>query len=383
MSIRLLLLAIFALGLVGCCPRNIYRNAKFAKPPLVTGYIHSTRTGVQDAGVEPVEYGEAVVTEDTIFVASETGGVEAFERTSFARKWRHPVKNGVASQMLLDAGVLYFGGEDGAFHAVDAEFGREIWHYDTKAPVFARATISGPKILLATSDDIVVCLDKATGKWLWHYKRTANYISTIRGNTTPAVSDNLVYAGFSDGYLTALNLSDGNLQWEVKVHNGTKFLDVDGQPIIEEGKIYVTSYDGGLYVLEKAKGKILWRVDYGGVRKVVLEDKMLYLSSTDGHVYALNKDSGRVQWSFDLDRGVPTNLIVYQNYIAFGSSQEFFYVIHKGDGTIAWRFDSGLRSGFSAPITMSDNEIFALSNSGNLYTFRWKTSWHPKYFAWQ
>ncbi len=378
-----LLLIITLLCSIGCSTHNIYQKAKFVKPPLVPGYVHMTREGMIDAGVEPVESGEVLVTEDTVYVASETQGIEAFERPYFIRKWRFPVKNGVTSKLLVEGGSLYFGGEDGNFYSIDAEFGKLNWKYETKAPVFARPTISGGKIFISSSDDLLYCLDKTNGKWIWHYKRSGNYITTVRGNSSAAVADNNVYVGFSDGYLVALKLNDGNLQWETKVHYGSKFTDVDAKPIIEDNRIYISSYDGGLYVIDRKTGKVNWKVDIGATREVILDEKTIFTSGTDGYVYALNKESGKINWKFELDRGVPTGLVFYQNYIAFGSSQQYFYVIHKGDGSIAYRFDVGLRSGFVSNPMMNKDELFALSNFGNIYTFKWKTSYHNKYFSYQ
>lgn len=368
---------------IGCSTNNIYKKVTFQKPPLVPAYVHMTRESQIDAGVEPVESGEVLVTEDTVYVASETQGIEAYERPYFIRKWNFPVKNGVTSKLLLEGNSLYFGGEDGYFYSIDAEFGKLNWKFETKAPVFARATTSGGKIFISTSDDLLYCLDKSNGKWVWHYKRSGNYITTIRGNSSAAIADGLVYVGFSDGYLVALKQTDGNLQWESKVHYGSKFTDVDAKPIIEENRIYISSYDGALYVIDRKNGKVIWKVDIGATREVVLEDKLIFTSGTDGYVYSLNKESGKILWKFELDRGVPTGLVFYQNYIAFGSSQQYFYVIHKGDGTLAYRFDAGLRSGFVSNPVLNKDMIYTLSNYGNIYTFKWKTSYHNKYYSFQ
>ncbi len=380
---RLLMSTFVFAAAMGCSSRNIYRKAKFMKPPLVPGYVHMTRDGVNDAGVEPVESGEVLVTDDTIYVASESQGIEAYERALFIRKWRFPVNNGVSSKLLLDGNALYFGGEDGNFYSIDAEFGKLNWKYETKAPVFAKATVSGGKVFISASDDLLYCLDKSNGKWIWHYKRSGNYITTVRGNSSATVADNIVFVGFSDGYLVALKMNDGNIQWETKVHFGSKFTDVDAKPVIEDGRIYISSYDGAMYVLDRKNGKVIWKVDVGATREVVLDEKTIYTSGTDGYVYALNKESGKIQWKFELDRGVPTGLVFYQNFIAFGSSQQYFYVIHKGDGTLAYRYDVGYRSGFVSNPFGSKDEIYALSNYGNIYTFKWHTGYHSKYFSYQ
>src|SRR5205814_1632393 len=152
----------------------------------------------------------------------ETKGVEAFERSSFRRRWQFVTKGGVSSELLLEGGVLYFGANDGVFYAVDAEFGKVLWKYETKAPVFSRATVSNHRVYLMASDDVVNYLNQSDGKWVWHYQRGVTMSTSVRGNSTPAVEGNSVYVGFSDGYLVSLNSADGNLVWEQKIHKGTK-----------------------------------------------------------------------------------------------------------------------------------------------------------------
>ena len=368
------LLTAAILASTGCGSRNLYKNAHFTNPPLERGYVYPTRTAMLDAGQDPVEFGSPAVSRDVVFVASETKGVEAFERTGFHRKWQFYTKNGVDGELLLDNNVLYFGAMDGNFYALDAEFGKVLWKYETKTPVFARATIANKRVYLTTSDDIIYCLEQATGKWIWHYKRGGNFITTVHGNSTPAIDGGLAYVGFSDGYLVALNAADGNLVWEQKIHRGTKFTDVDAMVLLDGDRLYVPSYDGELYALERAKGRVLWHIDVGGSKKVLMDDKNLYLASSNGNIYSINKDTGKQGWKFELDSGTPTNLIQRDNYLAFGSSQQYFYAIHKGDGTLAYRYSAGLRSGFVSSPVQSEKDIFALSNFGNLYVFQWNTA---------
>lgn len=372
-SLRLIAGSACALALVtllGCGGRNLYKNTKLIDPPLERGYGFMTRDYLLDAGAEPVDTAGTTVTEDTVFLTSERNGVQAFERHGFQKKWTFTMKNGVSSEPLLDGSVLYLGANDGNFYALDAEFGQPLWKYETKAPVYAKPLVSNQRVYLTASDDVVYCLDQATGKWIWHYKRGGNFITTIRGNAQPVVDGNFLYAGFSDGYLVALNANDGNIQWETRVHNGSKFTDVDASPLVDRDVLYVPSYDGSMYALNKKSGKVLWHVDYGGSRKVLLDEKSLYLGSSDGNVYSLNKESGKMNWKFILDRGTPTGLILHANYLVFGSSQQYFYAIHKGDGSLAYRYDGGLRGGFVANPVLSGKEVYAFSTYGNMYVFK-------------
>lgn len=378
-TVRSVCILALALSVLACGSRNLYRNADTRKAPFDRGFIYQTRIVDPDAGVEPVEYASTVVTADTVYVSSETKGLEAFSRSNFARKWVHSVKNGIgaepvyvpsASNESSSSGTLFFGANDGAVYAVDADYGRLIWKFETKNPVYAKPTVVGGRVYVSSSDDTVYCLDQGTGKWVWHYKRSGNYVTTVRGNSSVAIADGKAYVGFSDGYLVSLGAKDGNLLWQTKIHTGSKFTDVDGTPVVDGARILVASYDGGLYSLDKASGKIQWKVDVGSTKKILLDKDSMYAASNDGNIYALNKESGRVLWKFELDNGTPTNIVQYGNYLVFGASQQYFYAIFKGDGSLAYRFNSGMRSGFVSTPYISQKEIFILSNYGNLYVFR-------------
>lgn len=74
-----------------------------------------------EAGAEPVESGEVALTDKFVTVASESKGLEAFDRTFYRKKWSFKVKNGVLSRLLLENNTLYFGAEGGSFYSVERE----------------------------------------------------------------------------------------------------------------------------------------------------------------------------------------------------------------------------------------------------------------------
>ncbi|HRK03018.1 MAG TPA: PQQ-binding-like beta-propeller repeat protein [Oligoflexia bacterium] len=381
-KISLTLVAFALPGILACGSRNLHKNTDLSKAggsPIERTFVKTSHPENPDAGVERVEFGAAVSTADAVFTANEVEGVAAFFRSNFAKKWTFRVKNGVSSALLLaedGAGghTLFFGANDGYFYALDAEFGRILWRYETKLPVYAKPTLAGGKIYFTTSDEVVFCLDQNSGKWFWHYKRTHNIGTSIRGNSSPTIDGKHIIVGFSDGYVVALGAKDGNLVWERKIHSGKRFMDVDASAVADGSTLFMPSYDGGLYALDRTTGKILWKVDAGSAKKVLLDprdSKSLYVAASDGTVVALNRSSGRILWKFELDAGTPTELVLKDNYLAFGSSVQYFYVIHKGDGSLAYRHNVGLRSGFVSNPFQSENELFLMSNFGNLYVFRW------------
>ena len=158
---------------------------------------------------------------------------------------------------------------------------------------------------------------------------------------------------------------------ERKLHPGAKFTDVDAHPVLENGIIYIPSYDGALYALKRVGGDVIWRFDAGGSKDAVIDDQRIYLPSSEGSIYSLQKSNAKVNWKFDLDHGTPTQLIVTDKYLIVGSSYQYLYVIDKVTGKGLYRYNVGYGSGFagSPAYDPATQKIYFLSGYGNLYAF--------------
>jgi outer membrane protein assembly factor BamB len=359
-------------ALSGCSGRNIHGDLKDTTDVLVRKWTIQTHPTTFDAGDRGSEYSNPVVVDNTLVFGNRSTGLMSIYPLSNQQRWVLPIRNGVISELAVDKGAVYFGGGDGFLYSVNLENGRVNWRYELRNPFVSRPTISGGRVFVTTSDDTVYAFDAGTGKWLWHYRRRSAQSATILGASSPLVDGNEVLAGLSDGFLVSLSLPDGQLKWERKLHQANKFTDVDAHPQLENGILYIPSYDGALYALKRQGGDTIWRFDAGGSKNVVLEETRLFLPSSDGSIYALQKNNAKVLWKFELDKGVPTQLTVTDKYVIAGSSFQYLYVIDKETGKGLYRYNAGFDSGFSGSpaYDAAAQRLYLLSQAGNLYAFQ-------------
>ncbi|RYZ68289.1 MAG: hypothetical protein EOP09_09700, partial [Proteobacteria bacterium] len=130
-------------------------------------------------------------------------------------------------------------------------------------------------------------------------------------------------------------------------------------------------YDGSLYSLNN-QGAVQWKFDAGGARSVSVKGTTLYLPSTSGEVFAIDSSTSKVLWKFQLDRGVPTEVLITDQYAIFGSSYQYIYALELATGELKYRFNLGSGSGVSAPPAYFPElkQAYFLSMSGNLYQFK-------------
>jgi outer membrane protein assembly factor BamB len=357
--------------LAGCSGRNIHSDLHADNRIMVRKWALQTRTNFQ-AGDRGYEYSNPVLVENTLVFGNQSVGLVAMYPTINQQRWVLPIKGGVISELAVDKNSVYFGGGDGFLYCVNLENGRVVWRYEVRNPVLSRPTLSGGRLFVTTTDDTIYAFDAGTGKWLWHYRRRSAQSSTILGASSPLVDGNEVIAGLSDGFLVALSVEEGQLKWERKLHQPGKFVDVDAHPILDNGLLYVPSYDGALYALKRQGGDVVWRFDAGGSKTVGLDGGRVFLPSSDGNIYALQKNNAKVLWKFELDKGVPTRLVVTDRYVIAGSSFQYLYVIDKETGKGVYRFNVGYGSGFSGSPAFdpATQRLYMLSQIGNLYSFQ-------------
>jgi outer membrane protein assembly factor BamB len=183
-----------------------------------------------------------------------------------------------------------------------------------------------------------------------------------------------LYVGFSDGTFASLRVSDGTIRWERTLNQARKFNDVNATAVLmDDGLLFVPSYDGALNVLKASGGETVWRFDAGGARKIQYDAERIYLSSSSGAVYAIEKNAPKQIWKFELDEGVPSDVVLADNgYLYVASSSHYLYVLNKQTGKALTRFYVGYGCGFSPTLGFdaARRRLYALSAAGNLYSFK-------------
>ena len=136
--------------------------------------------------------------------------------------------------------------DNGTVLALRAYDGSEIWHanigvgdHSDGSPAVANG------ILYVGNRNGLYAFQTVNGSQIWFFtspfspRQYSGYVYSC-----PAVDGNVVYYGFSDGYVFALNASDGSMVWAYRTG-----IFVFASPAIVNGTVYVGSYDSYLYAL--------------------------------------------------------------------------------------------------------------------------------------
>ena len=222
----------------------------------------------------------------TVYVGTRTGDVKALDARTGELKWELNVGSDFIFPFSSGDGVLIT--DTRYIYAFQAATGEQIWKRSS-GHSYARVAISNGAVYAAGGEN-VNALDLATGEVIWKYslpqERQGYWPSLI---SKPIIADGLVYilAEHNRG-MYALQTIDGTLAWH---REGLSFdYNYARTPVHSGGTIYSVSGDGYLYALNASNGQVTWRFYHGAgdsnLPHLIVDGDVLYLYQ-DNYLYSL------------------------------------------------------------------------------------------------
>lgn len=310
-------------------------------------------------------------------VDSETGRIIVLTRDGFVRsispegkvEWQFKAAMPFNSAALVKDGVVYAACADGNLYALNGRTlnkdGELIWKYHAGEELATTPVYADGKILVASETDVLYAIDAKTGKWLWQARQDLPSGFTIRGVAMPRVEMGVVYMGFADGTLTAMDLNDGTRKWErALAPNVQQFADVDTSPVVDEsGTVFAASYKDGVYALNAETGEVQWHTVAQGLTSLISRGDVLF-GTGDGKVVAMHARTGQTLWTLDIgNRYARAPAFVKGLLIVPTNGALIFVDPSTGRSRVSW--DPG--KGVSATPVFADSRLYVLSNLGYLY----------------
>jgi len=318
----------------------------------------------------PEECATGVLVGSRLVLGSRAGAVVGVDVVGGGIAWSTPIAGSIDGDARYDKGrgQVYVGSDDGILYAIEAEQGKIRWSNKFKGSINRGPEIGSNGLYLATATDRIFAVDPNSGKPRWQYERETPEGFTIHGYAAPRLRKDVVYAGFSDGYLVALQAESGDLLWSRSLAAASEqFVDVDASPLFVGDNLIAASFSGGIYGLRAKDGEVLWHVLLDGVNGLAMGAGQFHaVSSRDG--LAAISPRGNVLWRQGLPQaGDLTVPVEVGPYLVFSGSREGLFIVDRRSGQLLQLFDPG-RGMCAAPTVDQENRVlYVLANSGTLY----------------
>lgn len=273
--------------------------------------------------VVPVGWSGGAVANGVLFVGSTEGRLVKYQIEDQGRDWSDPLKisgqaglfgcapatsgggcGGASSSVpiygtpVISGEKVYIAGYNGKVYAYRIGDLGFLWDYprdDYLDPIVGGLALSEGKIFFGTSGGAVYGLDAETGVELDSWQEP--YLTEDKIWGTPVVEDGVLYIGSFDKNLYAINAENGTEIWHFTAEGA-----IIATPLVYGDTVYIGTFDRSLYALDKATGELKWQATGGNwfwAEPVVLDD-IIYAPNLDGKVYALRPDTGAVVNEYEI-----------------------------------------------------------------------------------
>ena len=340
--------------------------------PLPLKKLWNTSVGVgfdkQFVNLVPVIY------DDQLFIADRKGRVVSLNAETGKKNWQVKTEASISAGPGAGSGVVVLGTSNSEVLALSADDGTLLWTSEVSSEVFSVPQVDIDKVIVQTVDGNIAALDIDSGEQLWIHDRSIPVL-TLRGTSTPAVDSGLVVAGFANGKLVGLSAEKGFPVWEISIaipqgrSEIDRLVDIDGDPIIVGGVVYVTTYQGRVAVIEAQTGNQGWQRDMSSHAGLGVDFSQVYVTDDESNVWALARSTGASEWKQGelLNRQL-TAPEPFDDYVAVGDLEGYVHLLSRYDGSIVARARVDSKGIQEQPL-VNDGILYVYGNSGKLAAF--------------
>jgi len=280
--------------------------------------------------------------------------------------WEFKTRGPFPAPPAIAGDSVYAGSSDGHVYALALADGKLRWSYDAGEEMGTRPAVAGGAVYVMSLQDTLIALDGSTGQWKWLHRREARGIDrgyTIRGAASPLVRGSTVFGAYSDGFVAALDATNGQVRWERQVAPSGEYTDVDSL-WLQGNRLYAAAYSGAVLALDPDTGVTLWSVRAPRASRVT-STGALVVAEGASQLLGLAPANGQPLWSVPLDGSPGGAPVVAGRWVLVPAQEGGLRFVEPATGRTLRVFDGG--NGVAGEPAVNGRRVYVLSNGGSLY----------------
>ena len=189
------------------------------------------------------------------------------------------------------------------YYAINKLTGEIIWTKINTSPLNSEIKIINDKFFAIDQENIIYCYSLKDGKKIWSYK-TDNFFIKTRKKLSIIINDNKIVFNNSVGDITALDIKNGSLIWQMPTQNNQIYADTitlsTSSLVSEQEYIIFSNNKNEFYSLDLGNGFLNWKQKINSDIRPVVTEKIIFTVSTDGFLFLIDVRNGNIIKSQDL-----------------------------------------------------------------------------------
>ncbi len=301
-------------------------NKNWAQPGgIISHAMHHLKVGASPKEIWSKDIGQGsdgraslvampVISDGILYVTDSLAAVTALNAATGKVIWKvEMTEEGESSNTAYGGGVtvgknsIYVVNGYGHFIALDKTAGTEKWRFKAGVGFRGAPTYADGRVFAITMDNQTYALDASDGSLLWNEVGTAEVVGLV-GGASPAVMGDTVISAYSSGEIFAMLVDNGRSVWSDTLNRKGRLTamatlrDVDGMPVIYDGKVYAASHSGRMVAVDLRSGVRIWEQNIGSLHTPWLAGEFIYVVTPESELICITRREGKIRWVKQLER---------------------------------------------------------------------------------
>ena len=310
---------------------------------------------------------------ENLFFADAEGNVVSLKAENGEENWNRQL-NFLAAGVASGFGIIVVSDLIGNVIALDQSDGSDLWSVNVKGEVLSKAAIDPKTVVVKTGSGELLGLDKSSGAILWSYRSKLPTL-TIRGSSSPVISEDKVFVTFDSGRMGVFDINSGFPLWDSAISYVTgsseleNIIDSDSSPVVDGGLVYATNFQGKLNIFDVAQKRSVWSYDASSFYSPVVTRGVILVVEANSSMKSFSSKNLEESWSNDdyLNRSL-SNPVSFKGDLIVGDFEGFLHVIDPLNGTTIGRkkvSKKPIKTLFSR-----SNSLYVVDEAFNLFSIK-------------
>lgn len=240
--------------------------------------------------------------------------------------WIRNTTAAILGSPLIENGIVYIGGSDSTFRAIDLTSGKEIWTFkELKGPVVSKPVVNKDKIVFGAWDCNLYALNKKTGELIWKWNNGSPVINYSPAACIPVIKDDVVYVAAPDRYLSAIDLSTGKTLWRTAEATVRESIGQSEDGSLVYGKTMQDTVVA--FYTARDRATIAWKMNVGygyeHVPSMLIEKEgKVFFGTRNGVVYCISPSLQKTVWAYKIDNAMVNTVNVINGSTLIASTMD-------------------------------------------------------------
>jgi outer membrane protein assembly factor BamB len=311
-----------------------------------------------------------VIKGNVIYIVDTAGVVQAINIKNGHIIWSKRLNEAAVSGPTVANGYVVIGTDEANIILLKQSDGQELWRAKVSSDALSKSLIARGRVIVKTIDGNLYAFDLKTGEKLWVADHGAPSL-VLKASSSPIVLDKLVLVGFSDGKLDAIDIDSGHGVWQRSIAYASgssdveRLVDIDADPIVRDGIIYLASYQGYVGALSLSNGQFIWNKPASTYKNLAIDSNTIYMTDSDDILWAFDKHNGQVRWKqVSLKARGLSEPVLMGSRLFVGDKTGYLHGISTQNGEMIARTE--LSGAVDISPAVSGNHLYVLTANGKL-----------------